>query len=91
MHSSWASSVPCTKNSVAKALSEMGRMKKTIFLVNYLSNEALRRRIQKGLNKGEAMHALARSIFFGKHGEFCEQALQDQLQRARPQHPDQCH
>lgn len=36
----------------------------------------------KGLNKGEAMNALARAVFFGKHGEFREHALQDQLQRA---------
>jgi hypothetical protein len=34
------------------------------------------------LNKGEAMNALARAIFFGKHGELRERALQDQLQRA---------
>ena len=42
----------------------------------------LRRRIQRGLNKGEAMNALARNIFFGKRGEFMERELQDQLQRA---------
>ena len=34
------------------------------------------------LNKGEAMNALARAIFFGKYGELRERALQDQLQRA---------
>jgi hypothetical protein len=34
------------------------------------------------LNKGEAMNALARAIFFGKHGELRERALQDQLHRA---------
>lgn len=28
------------------------------------------------------MNALARAIFFGKHGELRERALQDQLQRA---------
>jgi Tn3 transposase DDE domain len=33
--------------------------------------------IQRG-----AMNALARAIFFGKHGEFRERALQDQLQCA---------
>nr|WP_268878075.1 Tn3 family transposase [Brevibacillus sp. VP] len=32
--------------------------------------------------KGEAMYALARAIFFGKHGELRDRALQDQLQRA---------
>lgn len=70
------------QNKVAKALREMGRIEKTIFILDYLSNKNLRRKVQRGLNKGEAMNSLARAIFFGKHGEFRERALQDQLQRA---------
>lgn len=70
------------QNKVAKALREMGRIEKTIFILDYISSESMRRRIQRGLNKGEAMNALARAIFFGKHGELRERALQDQLQRA---------
>lgn len=66
------------QNKVAKALREMGRIEKT----DYISSESMRRRIQRGLNKGEAMNAMARAIFFGKHGELRERALQDQLQRA---------
>ncbi len=70
------------QNKVAKALREMGRIEKTLFILDYISSESMRRRIQRGLNKGEAMNALARAIFFGKHGELRERALQDQLQRA---------
>lgn len=70
------------KNSLSTALREMGRIEKTIFILDYISSEALRRRIQKGLNKGEATNALARAIFFGKRGEFYERDLHDQLQRA---------
>lgn len=70
------------QNRLAKALREMGRIEKTIFIMDYISSKAMRRKIQKGLNKGEAMNSLARAIFFGKHGEFREKALQDQLQRA---------
>ena len=70
------------QNSLAKALNEMGRIEKTIFLVDILSDKMARRRIQKGLNKGENMNDLARAICFGKRGEFRERALQDQLQRA---------
>lgn len=70
------------QNKVATALREMGRIEKTIFVLDYLSNEALRRRIQRGLNKGEAMNGLARALFFGKRGELRERGLQDQLQRA---------
>lgn len=70
------------QNSLDTALREMGRIEKTIFILDYTSDEALRRRIQRGLNKGEAMNALARAIFFGKRGELRERELQDQLQRA---------
>ncbi|OIJ09409.1 DDE transposase [Anaerobacillus arseniciselenatis] len=70
------------QNSLAATLREMGRIDKTLFILDYISSETLRRRIQRGLNKGEAMNALARAIFFGKHGELRERALQDQLQRA---------
>ena len=70
------------QNSLATTLREMGRIDKTLFILDYISSEALRRRIQRGLNKGDAMNALARAIFFGKHGELRERALQDQLQRA---------
>ncbi len=69
------------QNNLATALREMGRIEKTIFILDYISNEAIRRRIQRGLNKGEAMNALARALFFGKRGELRERALQDQLQR----------
>lgn len=70
------------QNSLATALREMGRIEKTIFILNYISSEALRRKIQKGLNKGEAMNGLTRAIFFGKQGELREQTIQNQLQRA---------
>jgi TnpA family transposase len=70
------------QNKLATALREMGRIEKTIYILDYISSEALRRRVQKGLNKGEAMNGLARSIFFGKRGELRERGLQEQLQRA---------
>lgn len=70
------------QNSLATALREMGRIEKTIFILNYLTSESLRRKIQKGLNKGEAMNGLARAIFFGKQGELRERTIQHQLQRA---------
>ncbi|HFJ8407232.1 TPA: Tn3 family transposase, partial [Enterococcus faecium] len=70
------------QNSLATALREMGRIEKTIFILNYISDESLRRKIQRGLNKGEAMNGLARAIFFGKQGELRERTIQHQLQRA---------
>jgi TnpA family transposase len=70
------------QNKLATTLREMGRIEKTIFILDYISNETLRRRIQRGLNKGEAMNGLARALFFGKRGELRERGIQDQLQRA---------
>ncbi|EAG2824514.1 Tn3 family transposase, partial [Listeria monocytogenes] len=70
------------QNKIATALREIGRIEKTIFILDYITNEALRRRIHRGLNKGEAMNGLARALFFGKRGEFRERGIQDQLQRA---------
>ncbi|WP_337020223.1 transposase, partial [Oceanobacillus massiliensis] len=70
------------QNKVATALREIGRIEKTIFILDYITNETLRRRIHRGLNKGEAMNGLARALFFGKRGEFRERGIQDQLQRA---------
>jgi len=70
------------QNTLAATLREMGRIEKTIFILEYISDESMRRRIQRGLNKSEAINALARAIFFGKRGELRERELQDQLQRA---------
>lgn len=70
------------QNKIATALREIGRIEKTIFILDYITNETLRRRVHRGLNKGEAMNGLARALFFGKRGEFRERGIQDQLQRA---------
>ena len=70
------------QNGISTALREMGKIEKTIFILDYLSSEELRRKIQKGLNKGEAMNGLARAIFFGKQGELRERTVENQLQRA---------
>ena len=70
------------QNGIATALREMGRIEKTIFILDYISNKDLRRKIHRGLNKGEAMNSLARALFFGKQGELREKTLQNQLQRA---------
>ncbi|CDN39555.1 unnamed protein product [Bacillus thuringiensis DB27] len=70
------------QNKVTRALREMDRIEKTIFILDYLSDKTLRRKVQRGLNKAETMNSLAREIFLGKQGEFRERALQNQLQPA---------
>ena len=55
---------------VAKALTALGRIIKTIFILRYLHEDPLRRRIQLQLNRGEARHEVARWLFFANRGEF---------------------
>jgi TnpA family transposase len=55
---------------VAKALTTLGRIVKTIYILRYIHEEDLRRRVQLQLNRGESRHALARWLFFANRGEF---------------------
>jgi TnpA family transposase len=55
---------------ISKALTALGRVCKTIFILRYIAHEPLRRMIQRQLNRGEARHSLARWIFFANQGEF---------------------
>ncbi len=70
------------QNQVARALTEMGKIERTAFLLEYFRDEALRRRILVGLNKGKALHTLARQLFFGRLGELRDRAFEDQMHRA---------
>ena len=56
-------------NHFYRALRELGRAKKTLFVLEYLGRPALRRRVRRGLLKSEELHALARSVFYGKLGK----------------------
>jgi TnpA family transposase len=52
------------QNGLAVALRELGRIEQTLFTLEWLESTELRRRVQAGLNKGEAKNALARAVFF---------------------------
>ena len=70
------------QNSLALALRELGRMERTLFLLEWMQDVDLRRRVQVGLNKGEARNALARAVFFNRLGEFRDRDLENQQYRA---------
>ena len=55
---------------LAKALTMLGRVVKTIYILKYLNEEDLRHRVQLQLNRGEHRHSLARWIFFADQGEY---------------------
>ena len=60
----------------------MRKLERTAYLLEYFRDEALRRRVLIGLNKGESLHALARQLFFGRLGELRDRAFEDQMHRA---------
>lgn len=67
---------------LARALEELGRIIKTLYLLAYIDNEAYRRRILNQLNRGEGRHQLARVVFHGKRGELRQryrEGQEDQL------------
>lgn len=61
-----------------RALSELGKAIKTMFLCNYLGDQNLRREIQDGLNVIENWNSANGFIFFGKSGEIATNRLEDQ-------------
>jgi len=67
------------KNHFYRANRELGRVFKTEFILQYLSQTPLRRRIRRGLLKGEQLHALARDVFYGKRGRIVAQELEGQM------------
>ncbi len=56
-------------SSLAQAIIDLGRINKTIYLLNYIDDEDYRRRILTQLNRGEGRHQVARTICHGRRGE----------------------
>ena len=56
------------QSELAKAIAEVGRVAKSLFLLSYVDDEAYRRRVLVQLNRHEARHNLARELFHGDRG-----------------------
>lgn len=76
----WCSS--SKSSELAKASRELDRIERTMFMIEWYSSPALRRRCQAGLNKGEAAHKLKRAVFFHERGEIRDRSFDSQAFRA---------
>lgn len=69
-------------SQLSRALRDLGRLERTLFMIEWYSDPALRRRCQGGLNKGEAAHKLKRAVFFHERGEIRDRSFDSQAFRA---------
>ncbi|NET40284.1 MAG: transposase, partial [Cyanothece sp. SIO1E1] len=57
------------QHPLMRALQEYGRLLKTIHILRWYADEANRRRLNRQLNKGEALHSLRSELFFANQGK----------------------
>lgn len=56
-------------STLSKAIAELGRIAKTLYLLTYIDDEDYRRRILLQLNRGEGRHSLGRELYHGQKGQ----------------------
>jgi TnpA family transposase len=66
------------QNGLAVALRELGRIECMLFVLDWVQDVELRRRVQIGLNKGETKNALARAVFLNRLGELRDRRFESQ-------------
>jgi len=61
-----------------QALKEFGKMPKSLFILKYVDDPALRQSIEKQLNKVESSNKFSKAISFGHNHEFIQSEKEDQ-------------
>ena len=74
------------RNRLYQAFGELGRVVRTAFLLEYLSNARLREQITASTNKVEAYHRFAKWLFFGGEGLLLELHPDEQEKRLKYNH-----
>lgn len=69
------------QNNLAVALREVGRIERTLFIIEWILDTDMQRRAQIGLNKGEAHHALKNALRIGRQGEIRDRTTEGQHYR----------
>ena len=63
------------------ALREIGRIERTLFMIDWALDPDMQRRAQIGLNKGESHHALKNALRIGRQGEIRDRSTEGQHYR----------
>jgi len=66
------------QHELALALREIGRIERTLFIIDWLLDADMQRRANVGLNKGEAHHALKNALRIGRQGEIRDRTAEGQ-------------
>ena len=69
------------QNRLHLALGEIGRIERSLFMLDWIENLQLRMECQAGLNKGEARHTLARAVFAHSQGRIRDRSHDAQQKR----------
>ncbi|WP_299567845.1 Tn3 family transposase [uncultured Sulfitobacter sp.] len=66
------------QHDLAIALREIGRVERTLFIIEWALDTDMQRRANIGLNKGEAHHALKSALRIGRQGEIRDRTAEGQ-------------
>lgn len=67
------------KNKLYQAFRELGRVIRTVYLLEFISNIELREKITETTNKTEAYNGFSKWFFFGGDGIMCENDPEEQI------------
>lgn len=70
------------QNQLDVALQEIGKVERTLFMLDWLENPDLRRRCHAGLNNSEQRHALTQAIYTFRQGRIIDRSHEAQQYRA---------
>lgn len=81
-HAVTALAATSRQSGLAAALAEIGRIERSIFMLEWMLQPDLRHRVQMSLNKGEARNNLTRAVFFNRLGQIRDRSYENHQHRA---------
>jgi TnpA family transposase len=73
------------RNQFYRANRELGRIKKTEFILKYMSQPPLRKRVRRGLLKVDQLHSLTRDVAYAKQGRITKRDFYEIMKSCKKQ------